>query len=139
MKKKTVLLSATAVIIFLIALYLIGTGFLKRNDVVLTDYYVSRDGTEITLHTGVMSSAGYTRGFKDTGGGVKPHYLTFYSAFGGFNGTWGAKNEYILKLDSNDSEIYFSRADGGYALVLKKDKYTGQWLKPNSPIFQSLQ
>lgn len=77
MKKKTVLLSATAVMIFLIALYLIGTGFLTRNDVVLLDYYVSRDGTEMTLHTGVMSSAGYTRGFKDTGGGVKPHYLIF--------------------------------------------------------------
>lgn len=47
-------------------------------DVVLVDYSVSEDGTEITLDVGIPTSIGYIRGFKDNGGGVKPHYLTFF-------------------------------------------------------------
>ena len=132
MKKKTIIISVlvvVALIILLIANHLIGTGFLIRNDVVLLDYSVSEDGTEITLHTSILSSMGYTRGFKDNGGGVKPHYLTF-STFGGLNSKLGAKDKHILTLDSNDSEIYFNRADGGYELVLQKDKETGEWIRP---------
>lgn len=133
MKKKSILISALIVIvliILLIANHLIGTGFLIRNDVVLLDYSVSEDGTEITLHTSILSSMGYTRGFKDNGGGVKPHYLTFYSTFGGLNSTLGAKDKHVLTLDSQDDEIYFNRADGGYELVLQKDKTSGEWVRP---------
>lgn len=73
---------------------------------------------------------GITRGFKDNGGGVKPHYLTFYSTFGGLNCQLGAKSEHTLTLDKDDTEIYFNRADGGYELVLQKDKETGEWIRP---------
>lgn len=131
--KKTIITSALiviALVILLIVCHLVGTGFMVRTDVGLNDYSVSEDGTEITLNTSLFSSMGHTRGFKDDGGGVKPHYLTFYSTFGGINSTLGAKTEHILTLDSDDSEIYFNRANGGYVLVLQKDKETGEWVRP---------
>lgn len=118
-----------AVIGVLMVSFVIGTGFTKRTDVILTDYSVSEDGAEIILKTSVASSAGYIRGFKNDGGGVKPHYLTFYATFGGLNSTFGAKNEFVLEVDEDDSEIYFNRTDGGYELVLQKDAQTGVWGK----------
>ena len=118
-----------AVIGVLMVSFVIGTGFTKRTDVILTDYSVSEDGAEIILKTSVASSAGYIRGFKNDGGGVKPHYLTFYATFGGLNSTFGAKNEFVLEVDEDDSEIYFNRTDGGYELVLQKDAKTGVWGK----------
>lgn len=120
----------TAVIV-LLGSYWIGSGFMERNDVALLDYSLSEDGTEITLHTAVMSSMGYTRGFSDNGGGVKPHYLTFYSTFGGLNSSFGAKNTFHLALEPDDREIWFHRADGGYELVLQKDSDSGEWVRPD--------
>ena len=89
MKKKIIVL--ITIIILLIVSFLIGTGFQKRTDVILGDFAVSEDGSKITLHVGVASSMGYIRNFKDKGGGVKPHYLTFYSTFGGLNSSLGSK------------------------------------------------
>ena len=122
-------------IIFLIAVtltavYLVGTGFMQRCDVALGEYSVSEDGSELTFNAGVMTSIGYIRGYKDEGGGVKPHYLKFYSAFGGINSSWGAKSEFVLPLDEEDTEIYFARPDGGYRLVLQKNEETGLWERP---------
>ena len=48
-----------AVILFLavlVALFFVGTGFQKRMDVILVDYSVSEDGTEITLDVGIPTS-----------------------------------------------------------------------------------
>lgn len=125
-KKLPVIIAAIGI---LMVSFVIGTGFTKRTDVILTDYSVSEDGAEIILKTSVASSAGYIRGFKNDGGGVKPHYLTFYATFGGLNSTFGAKNEFVLEVDEDDSEIYFNRTDGGYELVLQKDAQTGVWGK----------
>lgn len=125
--KKLLVIGIVAVIVVLTVSFLVGTGFSKRTDVILTDYSVSEDGTEITLKTSVGSSMGYIRGVKDDGGGVKPHYLTFYSTFGGPNSSLGAKNEFVLEVNEDDSEIYFNRADGGYELVLQKNVETGMW------------
>lgn len=125
-KKLPVIIAAICV---LMVSFVIGTGFTKRTDVILTDYSVSEDGAEIILKTSVASSMGYIRGFKNDGGGVKPHYLTFYATFGGLNSTFGAKNEFVLEVDEDDSEIYFNRTDGGYELVLQKDAQTGVWGK----------
>lgn len=116
--------------LILVLLYVIGTGFVKRNDVVLLDYSLSENKKEITLNVGVMSSMGYVRAFKDMGGGVKPHYLNFYSTFGGINSNFGVKDKFILKLEEFDNEIYFNRKDGGYQLVLQKDDKTGMWVRP---------
>lgn len=130
MKKKRIVLTAAAILAALCFAFFIGTGFTKRTDVILTDYSVSEDGTKLTFRTAAASSMGYTRSFKDVGGGVKPHYLTFYSTFGGFNSSLGAKYTFELDLDSNNTEIYFNRAEDGYELVLQKNADTGIWTRP---------
>ena len=127
---KIFLIISLIVFVSLGAIYFVGTGFLERMDVLLYDYSVSEDGTELTFSAGIMSSMGFIRGYKDNGGGVKPHYLTFYSTFGGLNSSFGAKNEFVLELDKDDSEIYFKRANGGYELVLQKNAETGAWERP---------
>lgn len=132
MKKKRIVLIALSIIVLLIASFLIGTGFNKRTDVVLANYSVSEDGTTLTFTAAIPTSMGYIRGFKDEGSGVKPHYLTFYSTFGGLNSSFGAKHEFELALDENDTEIYFNRPDGGYALVLQKNPETGEWEWPKN-------
>ena len=116
-----------AIIVVAVASFLIGTGFIKRTDVVLYDYIVAEDESEIILDVQVSSSMGHIRGFKDNGGGIKPHYLTFYSTFGGLNSSLGAKNSFILEMDDDDTEIYFSRPNGGYELVLIKNVDNGKW------------
>lgn len=127
---KRILIILLTVVIVLSALYFVGTGFLERMDVLLYDYSVSEDGTELTFNAGVMSSMGFIRAYKDNGGGVKPHYLTFYSTFGGLNSSFGAKSEFVLELDADDNEIYFKRSNGGYELVLQKNEETGDWERP---------
>lgn len=129
MKKR--IIAVIVILAVLVALFFIGTGFQKRMDVVLVDYSVSEDGTEITLDVGIPTSIGYIRGFKDNGGGVKPHYLTFFSTFGGINSPIGAEHSFQLELTSDDTKIYFNRPEGGYELILVKDEETGQWLRPN--------
>lgn len=134
-KKKRRMIGATAlltVLLVLLAAWFVGSGFHEQTTVALMDYTVSEDGTEMTLHTAVMSSMGYVRGFCDSGGGVRPHYLTFYGAFGGLNGAWGAQDVFRLELDEEDTEIYFNRAGGGYELVLQKDPETGAWVRPTT-------
>ena len=128
MKKK--IIAVTTVIAVLGVTFLICTGFRKRTDVVLDNYSVSEDGTAINLGVQVSSSMGYIRGFKDNGGGVKPHYLIFYSTFGGVNSSFGAVNSFVLELEADDTEIYFNRPNGGYELVLIKDEEAGEWSRP---------
>ena len=128
MKKK--IITIISVIVILIIAFMVGTGFRKRTDVVLFDYTVSEEGTAINLGVQVSSSMGYVRGFKDNGGGVKPHYLTFYSTFGGLNSSFGTVNSFTLEIDSDDTEIYFNRPGGGYELVLVKDEENGKWIRP---------
>lgn len=128
MKKK--IIAIVVIVLIIVTAFLISTGFRERTDVVLVDYTVSEDGTEITFVVGVSSSMGYIRGYKDEGGGVKPHYLKFYSTFGGLNSSLGAKSEFTLELDENDTEIFFCRLDGGYEIVLVKADGTNEWIRP---------
>ena len=128
MKKK--MIAIISLIAILILAFMVGTGFRKRTDVVLFDYTVSEDETAINLGVQVASSMGYVRGFEDNGGGVKPHYLTFYSTFGGLNSSFGTVNSFTLEIDSDDTEIYFNRPNGGYELVLVKDEENGDWIRP---------
>lgn len=130
MNKKSAVILVITVIVVLAFSFLFGSGFDKRTDVVLLDYSVSENGIKLTFHASVMASMGYIRGFEDNGGGIKPHYLTFYATFGGLNSAWGAKSEFVLELDEKDTQIYFNRAGGGYELVLQKDEQTGKWVKP---------
>lgn len=124
-------IAAVAVAIaILAAAYLIGMGFRKSTDVFLAEYSVTEDGAAIRLEIQSASSMGYVRGFQDNGGGVKPHYLTFYRTFGGINSALGMKNAFILQVEPEDTEIYFNRPDGGYELILQKDAETGEWVRP---------
>jgi len=130
MKKRKVLLISVLLPLVLIGLFLCSTGFIPRNDVFLVDYQPSDDNSEITLFISVPTSMGYVRNYKDSGGGVRPHYLTFYSTFGGINSPLGAKNSFILPLSPDDNEIFFNRSGGGYQLVLQKNSKTGLWERP---------
>ena len=112
----------------LIFAWMIISGFSYQTSAYFRDQFVvSEDGKELKFTIAVGSPMGYVRGFKDAGGGVKPHYLKFYSAWGGLNSSIGAKSEYVLKLDPNDTEIYVYHGDSGYSLALKKDIESGEW------------
>ena len=112
----------------LIFAWMIISGYSYQTSAYITDrFVVSEDGKELKFTIAVGSPMGYVRGFKDEGGGVKPHYLKFYSAWGGLNSSIGAKSEYVLKLDPNDTEIYVYHGDSGYSLALKKDIESGEW------------
>lgn len=129
MKKKVLII--ISIIIVLILILFIGTGFTKNPNVVIREYSVNEDGSELNFTVGMPFSIGYTRGYKNKGGGVKSHYLNFYNTFGVINSSWGAKFDYVLALDEDDTEIYFNRTDGGYELVLQKNEETGEWERPN--------
>ena len=131
LRRAHILHGVFAAVLVLAIAFFVGSGVTKRTDVVLTDYSLSEDGTEITLRTSVSSSTGYIRGFRDDGGGVKPHYLTFYSTFGGPNSRFGSQNEFVLEVAGEDTEIYFNRAGGGYELILQKNVETGLWEEPS--------
>ena len=129
MKKKVLII--ISIIIALILILFIGTGFTKNPNVVIREYSLNEDGSELNFTVGMPFSIGYTRGYKNKGGGVKSHHLNFYNTFGVINSAWGAKFEYVLELDEDDTEIYFNRTDGGYELVLQKNTETGEWERPN--------
>lgn len=130
MKERHIILAVISIIAILTLSFFIGNGFSERTDVVLTDYSVSEDDSKLTFRTAILSSMGYIRDFKDDGGGVRPHYLTFYSTFGGWNSSFGAKRKFELDLAQTDTEIYFNRPGGGYVLVLQKNAETGECGEP---------
>ncbi len=129
MKKKKVLITFVFAALFIMLSLFIVSGFTKNANVQIINYSVSDEGDEITLTVGAPFTISYIRGYKDNGGGVKPHYLNFYNTFGAIS-SWGAKNEFVLELDEDDTEIYFNREEGGYELVLQKNVNTGEWGKP---------
>lgn len=129
MKKKVLII--IGILIALLVIFFIGTGLTKNPNVVIREYFVSEDGSKLNFTVGMPFSIGYTRGYKNKGGGVKSHYLNFYNTFGVINSSWGAKFDYVLELDEDDTEIYFNRTDGGYELVLQKNIETGEWERPN--------
>jgi len=90
---------------------------------------VSEDESEITLQVGVASSMGYVRDFLNDSNETEIMEMQFYSAFGGFNSTIGAKNEFVIVLNPECREIYFYHNDG-FDLVLQKNQATGEWERP---------
>lgn len=127
---KNKILIIVCVVILLVVVFFIGTGLTKNPNVVIKEYSLNEDGSELTFTVGMPFSIGYTRGYKNKGGGVKSHYLNFYNTFGVINSAWGAKFDFVLELDEDDTEIYFNRTDGGYELVLQKNQETGEWERP---------
>ena len=120
------LLIPVLLVAVLAAAYLLGTGLRRESAAFITDYTVSPDGTQITLHVSVSSSAGYIRKVvpaQQHGGKL---YLDCYAAFGGFNGSWGAKSSCTVPLDPDTKTIALYRAPNCYEVVLEKD-ISGQW------------
>ena len=124
MKKK--IFTVIGIVIFIFIVYFIGSGFVRNTSVFINDYTVSANGKEITLNVGVSSSVGYVRDVKvqkQQGGKL---YLDFYSAFGGLNGSVGAKNTFTLSLDEDTSIIAIYRNSNCYEEVLSKT-LSGTW------------
>ena len=125
-KSARIVIIALAVIVALTAAYLIAPGFAKMGNVYITNFRVSEDGSEMTITVGVSTSIGYVRKVsvhKQNGGKL---YLDCYSAFGGINGSWGAKNEYTIQLDEDTEMIALYRSPNCYDPVLEKDA-NGEW------------
>ena len=117
---------ALAVVIALTAIYLVAHGITKMGNVYVADFSVSEDGSEMTITVGVSTSIGYVRKVsvhQQHGGKL---YLDCYSAFGGINGSWGAKNEYTIQLDEDTEIIALYRSPNCYDPVLEKDA-NGEW------------
>ena len=112
-----------AVFLIFLGLFLSTGG--KRTDIMLTNYTISEDGSEITILVGVVSSMGYVRTLKVKPGGDNK-YITFYSTFG-LNNRIGSKKEFKINLGPDSEEIYFYKGDGGYDLVLRKNSENGEW------------
>jgi len=123
---KKIIIISVLVIIAIIGTYLISTGFLKESQAYISDYTVSADGSEMTIDVGVATSMGYIRKVsvhQQEGGKL---YLDCYSAFGGLNGSWGAKSTYTIPLDENTTTIALYRNTNCYEVVLEKDS-VGVW------------
>ena len=128
MKGKKIVVSALVIIVALAASYVILTGFTKRGGVFIADYSVSEDGTEMNLTVGVATSIGYVRKVSEHQQQDGTLYLDCYSAFGGINGSWGAKSDYTIQIDEDTERIaiYHARSSDGYDVVLEKDE-NGEW------------
>ena len=124
--KKAVVL-VLAILIALTAVYLIVPGFSKQGSAYIADYSVSEDGTEMTITVGVSSSIGYIRKVAEHQQHGGKLYLDCYSAFGGINGSWGAKTEYIIQIDEDTEMIALYRSPNGYEPVFEKAE-GGEWL-----------
>lgn len=130
MKKRfgLILAAVALAMITVVGTLLIAPGFNRRTDVALMGYSVSEDGSWLTIKTAVTGSMGYTRDavFRREDNRI---YIGFYSAFGGLNGNWGAKNEFIIPIDDNCDKIYFEKSQNTYDLVLERGGLDGDWMK----------
>lgn len=122
---KPLLIAIISVVCAVSTAYLIVPGFTKEYMVYISDYTISEDGNEMTIQAGVASSVGYVRK-------VKPYqineqlYLDFYSAFGGINGSIGAKNEFKIPLNKDTETIVICVGKDTYEPMLEKDA-DGNW------------
>ena len=114
-------------VVTIMVLYMIVTGTMKREDVFMLDYSVTEHTGVITMQVGVMSSVGYVRSMENVSDDPTAAQIEFYSAFGGINGSWGARNVYTIQPGEQCKEIYFRTYDG-WRLVLEKDS-NGEWIK----------
>ena len=120
-----ILVAAAAVLIVLAVCFLILGG--KRDDVMIEDFSVSADGSEMTLKAGIAGSAGYLRKaqvrYDDE---HKTVLVDFYSTFG-INNPVGAEDTFVIPLKPDSENILFNRGNDYYA-ALAKDA-DGRWYK----------
>ncbi len=120
-----ILVAAAAVLIVLAVCFLILGG--KRDDVMIEDFSVSADGSEMTLKAGIAGSAGYLRKAKVRYDDEhKTVMVDFYSTFG-INNPVGAEDTFVIPLKPDSENILFNRGNDYYA-ALAKDA-DGRWYK----------
>lgn len=124
MKKK--FLAFLILVLLCWAGYYWGVGFFPRTEIALVDFQVSPQADRMELNVAVVGSAGYLRTAKNVSDDPEIIKLKFYSAFGGFNGSIGAKNTFNVPLNPESKEIYILKGDD-FDLVLVKNGSTGQW------------
>ena len=120
-KKMKILVAAAAVLIVLAVCFLILGG--KRDDVMIEDFSVSADGSEMTVHAGVFSSAGYLRKINVS---YDDHavLVDFYSTFG-INNPVGAEDTFVIPLKPDSENILFNRGTDYYAAFAKGEDGQG--------------
>ena len=119
------------IFIVMIVILTAAMGFLclggKRDDVVIEDFSVSADGSEMTLKAGIAGSAGYLRKAKVRyDDEYKTVLVDFYSTFG-INNPVGAEDTFVIPLKPDSENILFNRGNDYYA-ALAKDA-DGRWYK----------
>lgn len=124
MKKKLIVILAA--VISLLGIYFFGSGFAKQGGVFISEYSVSPDGSEMTIQVGVASSIGYIRKVSAHQKEDGKLYLDCYSAFGGINGSIGAKSTYTIPLNEDTKTIGLYRYNNTYEDILEKDR-NGEW------------
>lgn len=115
------------ILVAIMVFHLVITGFTRRSDVFMLDYSVTEHTGVVTMQVGVMSSVGYVRSMENVSDDPTAAQIEFYSAFGGINGSWGARNVYTIQPGEQCKEIYFRTYDG-WRLVLEKDS-NGEWVR----------
>ena len=117
------------IFVVMIVILTAAMGFLclggKRDDVMIEDFSVSADGSEMTVHAGVFSSAGYLRKINVS---YDDHavMVDFYSTFG-INNPMGAEDTFVIPLKPYSENILFNRGNDYYAAFAKDAD--GQWYK----------
>ena len=124
MNKRIVIL--TGLFLILLAVYFVGSGFLKNTAVFIEDYAVSSDGRTMTVKTGVSSSIGFVRDAAVRQQDNGRLCLDFYSAFGGLNGRVDAKDTFTFQLNETVTRIAVCRGSDDYVDVLIRDE-SGDW------------
>lgn len=120
---KKYVIGAALILCAVCCIVFVAAGFVKRTDVIIDDFDVL--GDEMMLDVHVSSSMGYIRSVKCTKDG-NTLKLTFYSAFGGLNSSFMAKDSFKVKIDGNIDRIDVFRGSGYEVEMIKKD---GQWQK----------
>lgn len=119
------------IFIVMIVILTAAMGFLclggRRDDVMIEDFSVSADGSEMTLKAGIAGSAGYLRKVKVRyDDEYKTVLVDFYSTFG-INNPVGAEDTFVIPLKPDSENILFNRGDNYYAAFAKGED--GQWYK----------
>ena len=119
------------IFVVMIVILTAAMGFLclggKRDDVMIEDFSVSADGSEMTLKAGIAGSAGYLRKAKVRyDDEYKTVLVDFYSTFG-INNPVGAEDTFVIPLKPDSENILFNRGNDYYAAFAKGED--GQWYK----------
>ena len=124
--KKKISAIVSAILLAVVAVYCLAPGFLKQGSTCITGFSVSEDGTQMAVTVMVTASMGYVRKVSENRQYDGTLYLDCYAAFGGINGSWGAKKVYTIQLREDTKRIALYNFDGYYKTVLEKNE-DGKW------------